>query len=104
MAEYTSEGLYLQSKTTIPAKIAAIESIIDALELTAASSAGSENISEYWLDDGQTKIKTVYRGLQSIYDSITAFERLKQRYINRYNGRMVRLVDGKNFQRNTGNR
>lgn len=104
MVEYTSEGIYLDSCTTNQAKVVAIDAIINSLMASAASNAGNAGISEYWLDDGQTKIKKVYRSSSSIFDAIKDFERLKQMYVNRINGRMVRLVDGKNFIGNINGR
>lgn len=94
---YDSAAIYIQSADTLEAKVTAIDAIIDALLLTAATAAGSANYAEYSLDDGQTKIRTAYRDVADVYRGIQAFERLRQTYINRLNGRMIRLVDGKNF-------
>ncbi|KKQ06413.1 MAG: hypothetical protein US15_C0012G0011 [Candidatus Moranbacteria bacterium GW2011_GWF1_36_4] len=97
MVIYNNAGLYIEESTTIEGKIAAIEAIITALQVTAASAAGCDNITEYSLDDGQSKIRTVYRGVSQIIASINNFEKLKQMYINKLNGRVVRLVDSKSF-------
>ncbi len=97
MVEYTDEGIYLESCTTNQAKLVAINTIIDRLMAAAAGGAGNEGISEYWLDDGQTKIKKVYRSTASIFSAIQTFEQLKEMYINKINGRVVRLVDHRNF-------
>ncbi len=90
-------GLYIQSATTLRAKITAIDAVIDALELQAADSVLTQNISEYQLNDGQTIIKQTYRGAKGIADAINSFEAIKQRYVNRLNGRVFRAVDSKNF-------
>lgn len=100
MVYYDSCGVYVQSQTTLAAKIAAIDAIIAALENSALLAAGSEGVSEYQLNDGQTIIKQVYRGTAGISRAITDFETIKQRYINQLQGRMVRLVDSKNFGNN----
>lgn len=76
----------------------AVDAIIDALLLQAADTAGTSNYSEYYLDDGQTRISTKYRSVMDVQAGIFAFERLRQMYLNRLNGRMIRLVDGKNFR------
>ena len=65
---------------------------------TALESATSDNLTEYMLDDGQTKIKAVYKGTDAVINSINALERTKQLYVNRVNGRTMRLVDGKSFR------
>jgi len=99
MIYYDSCGIYVQSKTTLLDKIAAIDAIIDMLESTALTMAGNDNIQEYSLNDGQTIIKTIYKGSVGIASAIDDFERIRQRYVNRLNGRMHRAVDGKNFIR-----
>lgn len=99
MVEYDSADIYIDSRTTINAKIAAIDEIISALETTAAKAASNDNIEEYNLDDGQVKIKTIYRGASSVFKAINDFIRLREYYINKRNGRVFRLVDSKNFIR-----
>jgi len=97
MTVYDSASIYIDSRTTLRAKITAIDAIIAALEVSALKAAEGESIEEYWLDDGQTKIKTIRRTSQEIAKSILSFEQIKQRYINTLNGRVFRLIDGKNF-------
>lgn len=100
MVTYTSGAEYIQSKTSLRAKITAIDAIIDALMTTALKAAESDEIEEYWLNDGQTQIKTIYKGADAVMRSIRSYEQMKQYYIIQLNGRSVRLVDSKNF---TGN-
>jgi hypothetical protein len=98
---YDSCAIYIDSATTVAARIVRIDAVIDALESSMLKAAAGENISEYSLDDGQTKISTVYRSTDQIMNSIMGLEKLKQYYINRLNGRVVRLVDSKNFLRSS---
>lgn len=102
MVYYDSADIYIESATTIRAKITRINTVITALESSALKAAAQGNISEYSLDDGQTKIRTVYRNPEEVAASINAFEVIKQRYINKLTPRMVRLVDSKNFKRYGG--
>lgn len=97
MVTYDSANIYIQCATTLEGKIARIDAIITALEDTALKAAANDNISEYSLNDGQTIIRTVYKGADAVLNSIMAFEKIKQMYVNRLNGRVFRLVDGKNF-------
>lgn len=99
MIYFDSAAIYIESATTLQEKIAKIDAIIVALEATALTAAGNEDLTEYSLDNGQTKIKCVYRGSESIIKSIKAYEQMKQMYVNRLNGRRIRLVDSKNFGR-----
>lgn len=98
---YDSAGIYVASRQSNVDKIIAIDAIISKLEELALISAGTINIDEYSLDDGQTKIRTKYRSGADIATSIMDFMRIREIYVNRVNGRMVRLVDSRNF---TGNK
>ncbi len=101
MVVYDSFDKYMESCSTLRARIIAIDAVIEALLLTAAKAAATDNITEYWLNDGQTMIKTMYKGTDGIYASIKNFETLRNYYQIKLNGgRMTRLVDAKNF---TGN-
>lgn len=93
-------GLYIESQTTLRAKITAINAIIDALESQALVAATNQNesLSEYQLNDGQTIIRQTYRGVAGIAKAINDFEAIKQRYINRLTGRVYRALDSKNFR------
>jgi tRNA(Ser,Leu) C12 N-acetylase TAN1 len=97
MLYYDSEAVYIESGVDLAAKIVRIDAILCALESAALKAAAGEDISEYWLDDGQTKIKATRRGANGIATSILAFERIRQRYLNQLNGRVFRFVDIKNF-------
>lgn len=98
MIIYSSAGQYIESNTSLAAKITAIDAIISALLTAAAGAAAKDGIQEYWLDDGQTKIKTIYKGVDQIFASITAFKRLRNEYLELLTGgRVMRLVDGKNL-------
>lgn len=99
MVVYDSAAIYIDGATSIKDKIVRIDSIINALLITAAESASTDNIEEYQLDDGQTKIKTIYRGTDAIFKSIKSFETLREMYRNKLNGRVFRLVDSKSFRR-----
>lgn len=97
MVYYDSAYKYIDCASDLRAKITRIDEIISALEDTALKAAGNDNITEYSLNDGQTIIRTVYKGADAVLNSIIAFEKIRQMYINRLSGRVMRLVDGKNF-------
>ena len=94
---YDSAALYIEGSTSLCDKIGRIDTIIDALLTNALVAAEKDNIEEYSLNDGQTIIKTTYRGTESVMKSIKAFETLKQVYVNRLDGRVSRLVDSKSI-------
>lgn len=98
MLTFDSSSIYITSATTLHEKLTRVNAIITALEDVALKAAANGDISQYSLDDGQTKIMTNYRTAEDVANSIQAFEVIRQRYINQLNGRMVRLVDSKNFR------
>jgi len=95
---YNSEFDYIDSATTLIVRLNRIRAIAAELELILLKAASTDNIEEYSLDDGQTKIKTIYRSVGSITAGLVALDALEQRIINRLQGRVVRLVDEKNFR------
>lgn len=97
MIIYDSAAIYLDSTTTLQDRIVRLDAVIDALITLSLKAAETANFDEYQLNDGQTVIRTKYRDVMQISNSIAAFEREKQRCVNKLNGRMVRLVDSKNF-------
>lgn len=98
MAVYDSAAIYIECKTSTRDKIKAIDAIIDALLVTAAKAAGNEDVTEYQLNDGQTTIKTVYRGSSGVMKAINDFRALRQQYVNSLNGRVSRAVHSTNFR------
>lgn len=86
-----------ESRSTALDRVNKINTIIDTLIDAQISFAADPNKQEYKLDDGQTKISVTYRNLDAVAASIAYWERTKQIYLNRYNGRMNRLMDSSAF-------
>lgn len=99
MVYYDSCAIFIQSATSLKDKLAKINAIIDMLYTSALTAAGTANMQEYSLDDGQTKIRTVYKGTDQILKAIDVLERQKQTILNQLNGRITRSVDSKNLNR-----
>jgi hypothetical protein len=99
MIIYDSAAIYIESKTDLLAKITAIDNIINALTTAMLTVASNGGITEYSLDDGQTKINQGYRNPQDVSRSIMAFEGIKNIYVNKLNGRRMTMVDGHNLNR-----
>jgi len=93
MAYYENITLYIESATCLKEKIEKYNAIITALEDAALKGAEIQDVEEYWLDDGQTKIKNVYRDPDQIFKAIYNYEKLRQICLNRLNGRGNRLID-----------
>lgn len=87
-----TETLYIKSASTMLERINRIDQIILALELQVVNvAAGNSDIEEYSIDDGQVKIKTIYRSVDSITKAIHGFETLKNKLLNQLNGRVTVL-------------
>lgn len=97
MIFFKSAADYIGSKCSNIERAEAVDLIITALMIKASEVTGDANIQEYWLNDGQTQIKAIYRSQKEILTSIESYERLKQMYLNRAHGRMVRLMPSNNF-------
>lgn len=98
MVIYTSWGVYINSRSTSEARIAAIDSIIDVLLTTALDAAGNDGMQEYYLDSGQSKVTVKYRSSNQVAAAISELENLKQIYVNRLNGRMIRNIPEQNLR------
>ena len=88
-------SVYIGSRKTAEQKIKAIQDLIDAFEIRLIDVIAGEGsvTEEYRLDDGQMSVRTRYRSVKDLEAGISNLERMKQRYINRYNGRSVALRD-----------
>lgn len=86
-----------ETKQSAQDRVDKINAIIDTLLDAQIAFQADPNKKEYRLDDGQTKVSVQYRDLEAVAAAILVWERTKQIYLNRINGRMVRLVDSKNM-------
>lgn len=98
---YFSVRQYIESCSSLQAKIDALENIIFSMLGALATAATTGEFEEYRFDDGQTKIEVIYRSPESIQKAITGLQflsdSLRARQFNNSNGRITRLVPGENF-------
>lgn len=102
MVIYDSCSIFINSAADLNARVTNIRLVMSALRaqrLAAALDPQMSNVSEYQLDDGQTKIRTVYRSLGDISKAMLVLERELQDCYNQANGRITRCVDSKNLIR-----
>ena len=93
-----NEILYIESADSMLDKIDRYDTIISALTTQAETAAGDSNVEEYLVDDGQIKIKTLYRDPMSIAEAILRFEQLKNRLLNKLNGATFVLKSRRGLQ------
>lgn len=99
MVIYDSLAIYVESASSLKDRLAKIYNAIDLLTNAELNAALNSDIEEYSLDDGQVKIRTVYRDPNQILKAIEVLERQKQRILNQLNGRITRHVDSENLKR-----
>ncbi len=96
-----TEYQYIIDSTGLKDRYDRICLIIAGLETQQLAVIANSDIEEYTLDDGQTKIKTVYRDLESITKAILDFTKIKNQILQQLTGtRIVRLADAKAIQSN----
>lgn len=98
MILYFSLDANFESCTSIKAKIAKIDAILDSLFNTALKSVAAGNRVEYSIDTGQTKQRVVYATTKSVTDSITSYETIRQMYVSKLTGNEFRNVDQRNLK------
>lgn len=100
---YTSIPQLISSETSLKARIAAIDAVLTNMELLMIDKDDSKI---YELDTTQTRIQKTYSGFNELYMAYNNLFMLQQRMITRLNynntGRIVRLVNGRNFRGNAG--
>lgn len=88
---------YIRSRKTLKDKIKATEQMISNLEVKMLESIDDIQNSEYLLDDGQIRVQSRYRSTAEIEKSLEALEKMLQRYVNQYNGRIYVLRGRLNY-------
>lgn len=92
--EYMSITQYFECKSKLIGKIQTYDLLIEGLETAMMTSIESGHIVQYEMDDGQMKVRTQFRSVKDITAAMDGFIRLRQDYINRYNGRATVLRGG----------
>ena len=93
MCECTVTG-YIESCETVRDKIIAIDLLIEKMMLAALDASGSAIYSSYDMNDGQMIVKAAYRNANDVFEGINVLEKIKQRYINQLDGRVMTFRGG----------
>ena len=94
-----TEKLYIESATTLEQKLTRYNQIIEALELQMLNvGAGNSDVSNYSINDGQVSISTTYRDPISIANAIDRFTMLRNKILNKLNGRSMVLRDWRGLE------
>lgn len=93
-AEFTSVSAYFECKSKLIGKIATYDLLIESHEKAMIEGATSGHLLQYEMDDGQMKVRVQYRNMKDMTDAMNNLIKLRQYYINKANGRSIRLVGG----------
>ena len=94
METFITVTQYLENPDVTLSKIKRYDALIDALELQIISNVENSSFEELQMEDGQMKIRSRYRSMREMEAGLKALEQARQRYINRYNGRVSVLRGG----------
>lgn len=93
-AEYTTIPQFIEQASKLIGKIATYDALIEAFEKSILESTTSGHLLQTELDDGQMKLRVQYRNTKDMVTAMEGLIKLRQMYINRYNGRSVVLRSG----------
>jgi len=94
-----NETVYLSTAADDLDRLTRLQQIRTGLENAMLANVGNEPITEYSLDDGQTKIRTVYRSIKAQTEALEIIERQINRLINRLNGNQMVLRSWQGLRR-----
>lgn len=92
--EYMTIPQFVECSSKLIGKIATYDLLIEKMEGALLLSMDSGNINQVELDDGQMKLRTNYRNITDLNNAMNGLIRMRQNYINSYNGRVTVLRGG----------
>ncbi len=93
-ADYMTIEKYVECSSKIIGKVATYDLLIEGLEASILSATLSGQYAEYEMDDGQMKVRIRFRSIDQMIAGMQGLRKIRQDYINQYNGRGIRLVGG----------
>lgn len=92
--QFCSIPQYIECQVSLADKIRAYDLLIEGMETAYLEAITSGHLEEYQMDDGQMKVRAKYRNPQELNSALKGLEQLRQRYVNRLNGRVTVLRGG----------
>ena len=96
---YDNPAQFLNASQDTLDRINRLTTIITNLEIASIEAASGSSIQNYSFNDGQSQIATNYRNLTEVTNAINAFETIRERLINRSQGRQTILRDADTLPR-----
>lgn len=92
--EYMTIPQFIVCKSQLIGKVATYDLLIAGMEAAVLEATTSGQYAEYELDDGQMKVRSRYRSVDQMLAGLQGLRRIRQDYINQYNGRITVLRGG----------
>ena len=93
-AEYMTIPQYVECKSALIGKVATYDILIESMESALLEATVSGHIAEYEMDDNMMKVRTRYRSINDMQNALNGLIKMRQYYINKYNGRITVLRGG----------
>ena len=93
-ANYTSISHFVEEKSKLIGKVATYDLLIEGMEAAILESTVSGHLVQYELDDGQMKVRTMYRNTKEMVATMDGLIKIRQRYVNKLNGSVAVLRGG----------
>lgn len=92
--EYMTISQYVECKSKLIGKVATYDILIESMEKAILEATVSGHLNQWELDDGQMKVRNMYRSIGQMTDGLQGLRKIRQDYINQYNGRGMVLRGG----------
>ena len=83
---------YIESESTLSARIEAIDTLISSMLLSSIDSIDESGLFSYSLDDGHIKVTTQFRSMTEVTNGIRILEQLRNIYANRADGGNITVL------------
>lgn len=93
-AEYMTISQYVDCKSKLIGKVATYDLLIESMEKAILEATVSGHLNQWEMDDGQMKVRSMYRSIGQMTDGLQGLRKIRQDYINQYNGRVTVLRGG----------
>jgi hypothetical protein len=92
--EYMTIPQYVECKSAIIGKVATYDILIASMEKTLLEATVSGYLNQYEMNDGQMVVRAQYRSIDQLVNGMQGLRKIRQDYINQYDGRGSRQVGG----------
>lgn len=91
---YMTIAQYVEEKSKLIGKVATYDILIEKLELAILTSMDNGHLTQLEVDDSMMRVRSNYRSVTDMTNAMNALRKIRQDYINRYNGRISVLRGG----------